>query len=170
MTITKKIKIAEQTLDTIREWIKAADQKVSIFLAFQGITLTLLIPNYLKSITARFQTNTMSYWNEFFIISATLLLALAICNALDAVLPRLGNNKKNMSLLYFGSIAAMSPQQYTADMKNLTEAKYLDELLSQIHINSKIAYSKHKKFWNSIIFFIIGMTFFVGTYISLKFL
>lgn len=169
MTLKSKISTAEQTLTTVHDWIKSADQKVNIFLAFQGIVLTLLIPNYLKSITSRFQTHTMSLWNGFFILGAIVLLSLAIYSALNAILPRLGN-KKIKSHLYFGAIAKIPLKQYISEMKNMCESDYLDELLSQIHLNSNIAFRKHKQFWNSIICFLVGMSFFVATYISLKFL
>lgn len=164
----ERIRRAENNLDRVQEWIKAVDQKINMFLALQGIILTLLIPNYLKTITARFQTQTISLWDALFIILATVCLGIAIFQSLVAVFPRLSN--KIGSLLYFGSIKNMTANSYRAAMENLTESVYLKDLHEQIFINSRIAARKHEHFQISIILFLIGIGFLIITYLSFKFL
>lgn len=157
----------ENILQGISDWIRAADQKVSILLALQGIILTLLIPDYLKTTTGRFQANTISVWNGILFFFATSSLVIAILIALIAIFPKLNNKVK--SHLYFGGIKNMSLEQYKDDMKHLTNGEYFDELCEQIHTNSGIASRKHKLFQKSIWFFIIGMILFVISNLSLKF-
>ena len=44
----------ETNLERVHDWIKSADQKVSIFLAFQGVVLTLLF------------SSIFSWWDKIF--------------------------------------------------------------------------------------------------------
>jgi hypothetical protein len=163
----ERIRRAERTLVLVNEWIRGADQKISIFLALQGITLTLLIPNYLKTITARFQTHTISIWSSGFVLLATLCFGLGIVEALIAFFPRVSNKAK--SHLYFGGIKNMKLAKYKDDMKHLSNEDYFNELCEQAHMNSGIAGTKYGHFQKAIIFFLIGMGLFIVSYISLKF-
>lgn len=162
----EKIRRAEKILDTIHGYVKGADQKISIFLALEGIILAILIPNYLKMVTARFQLHTMSLWNGLAIILATISLIYSIYEALNAIFPRLSNNK--VSHLYFGSIERMKLQEYKTEMRDLREDEYFNELCEQIQINSIIVFGKHKKTQRAILFFLIGMGLFIISYVLLK--
>lgn len=162
-----KVSQAEKTLDTIGEWIRGADQKVTIFLALQGIILALLIPNYLKTITVRFQTHTISVLNSLPILLAAVSLGVAVFESLNVILPRVSN--KTSSHLYFGGIKNMTLEKYKTEMRALTTEEYFDELCEQIHTNSKIAVGKYGRFQKAIIFFLIGMGLLIVSYIALKF-
>ena len=43
-----------KNLDRMADWIKAVDQKVSIFLAFQGIVLTGILPVIFKELISNY--------------------------------------------------------------------------------------------------------------------
>jgi len=166
MNINRKTEIAEKILASINGWISSADQKVSIFLALEGVIITLLIPNYLKSITDRFQTHTMQFWPGALIILTVLSLGYSIFRSLTVIFPRLTN--KACSHLYFGCIKNMDFNKFSRDMERMSENSYLKELYEQIHTNSKIANCKHEAFQHAIVAFIVGMLLCMVSYILLK--
>lgn len=161
---TEKLEI---TLQNINDWIKAGDQKVSVFLALQGIILSIIIPNYLNTITLRFQTHMISFWNGFFIVLASLALGYSVFESINAIFPRIGNKSK--SHLYFGNIRNIELKQYIKDMRKLSMGDYFDLLCEQIHVNSRIASNKHERFQRSIVFFLIGIFLLITSYLSFKF-
>lgn len=58
---------AEKNLVRVHEWTRAADQKISIFLAFQGVLLTLLFPMIFKSFQiSHFSKSTNFYSSQNF--------------------------------------------------------------------------------------------------------
>ena len=162
-----KIQISAENLKRVNEWIRGADQKISIFLAFEGVLITILIPNYSKTITARFTTHTISLLNEVLIVSAMLAFLVAVVSTLFAIFPRVSNKAK--SHLYFGSINTMGLTRYRDGIKNMTQEKYFEELSEQIYTNSDVAVKKYYWFQVAIIAFIIEISLLIGSYISLKF-
>ena len=48
-----------------------------------------------------------------------------------------------MSVFYFGSIANIGETKFKKQFKSLTEEEIIDELNSQVYINSQIAYQKY---------------------------
>ncbi len=169
MQTKQRIDLLEKNFATILAWILGLDQKVNILLALQGIILALLIPGYLTTIVARFKTpHAITFINAGIVIIAAFLLGYSIVKSISAIYPRLGKKKTNTSHLYFGAIATYKLSDYKHDMKSLTEDKYTDELLEQIHINSIIADKKHREFRDALRYFVIGMILFIVCYLSLK--
>ncbi len=158
----EKIRRQEKILDTVGEWIRSADQKVSVFLAFEGVLLTILIPNYSKTITDRFTTHVVSLLNGALIISAAIAFLIAVIGTLIAIFPRTSNKVK--SHLYFGSIKAMTVTKYKRDMEAMTKENYFEELCEQVHTNAGIAIKKYFYFQTAILTFIIGLIFLIGSY------
>ena len=100
----------ETSLQRIHEWIKAADQKVSIFLAFQGIVITMLffdVFSWVKSNILEF-----SYFDFFLFISSIVLVGYSIYKSASAIIPRLKNHEGKKSLTYFGDIAKLELQDF----------------------------------------------------------
>lgn len=162
----RKIDIAEKNLSRVHEWIRGIDQKVSVFLALQGVILTLLFPKILLAIIAIFKTSAISYWNSVFILWAILALGFGVFESLNAIFPRISN--KGKSHLYFGGIKNITLTKYTDDMKHFTDEDYFDELCEQVHKNSVIAVGKAEHFQKAIILFLLGIGLFTISYISLK--
>lgn len=142
----------EQTLDRINEWIRAADQKISIFLAFQGVFLALLAPEFIRwTITVLIASS----WSFFFMILTLVFLIAAIGKSIEALASRLRGEKE--SLIYFGDIAKFELQNYKEKLDNMTAINYRDQLIEQIHTVAKISLKKHKDFRVSIALFALGV-------------
>ena len=136
----------ENNLNRIHEWIRAADSKVSILLALEGIVITLLLSDGFTDYVKGIQYN---YWNTIMVIASLVLLFVSAYKAVLAIIPRLKRKKKKASLLYFGDVAQMDLKAYEKAMKEMSEDEYVEHLLEQTHISSAIATSKHKHFKDS---------------------
>ena len=152
----------EKNLERIHEWIKVADQKTSIFLAFQGVLLTLLFPMIFKW----FWKNNLDFarWEVVFLVAAGVLLFIGIGKSFCAIIPRIINNSKIKSLTFFGHIAEESLSSYRKRLEGATEESLLDDLISQTHVSAKISQTKHVKFRDSMISFAIGVSILIVIY------
>lgn len=151
----------ENNLNRIHEWIRAADQKVSIFLAFQGVVLTLLVPTVIQWFLKNF--NELSSYSILLSITATTLLSCGIYKSATAIIPRLNSKSKNKSLVFFGDIATFTPQDYQKAVNRMSDKDYSEALLEQIYISAKIAATKHSQFRDSVILFLMGVLFLITT-------
>lgn len=144
----------EDNLNRIHEWLRAADQKVGIFLAFQGVVISLLFPKMAKWICI----NLLIFsWLEIILtIFGLVLLSYGLTKSVVALIPRL---KKNLpkSIIYFGDIAEMRIDDFKEEISKLNGKRYEDELIKQIHICAIIAKKKHEQFRESIITFMSGL-------------
>ncbi len=163
----RKIDIAEKNLNRVHEWIRGIDQKVSIFLALQGVILTLLFTKILSAVVAIFTTTAVSFWDSLFILWAILALGFGVFESLLAIFPRINNNAK--SHLYFGGIKNLTLSEYKNGMKDITDEDYFEELCEQVHRNSVIAVAKAEHFQKAIIIFLLGIGLLIVSYISFKF-
>jgi hypothetical protein len=149
----------ENNLSVVHEWIKSADQKSSIWLAFQGVCLTIIISStdfekfvaYIKNI------------NCFDIIILVLVVILCfyslfktIFSILPTVSPTAKVNTGKESMIYFGSIIKHSLKKYKEQMAGYSDHDYQDDLLNQIYISSVIANKKLKLFSESVTIFILS--------------
>lgn len=75
------------------------------------------------------------------------------------------------SVLFFGKISdKASYQVFQNEVLNMTKEEYLNDLLSQIYINSKIANEKHVNYnkgikWTIIGFIALVVMFLIGIYL-----
>jgi hypothetical protein len=53
-------------------------------------------------------------------------------------------------LIYFGGIAKRKEQQYKKEIEDLTEEKYMEDLISQCYRNAEIAAKKYSLIQNSL--------------------
>lgn len=156
----------ELMLNRVHDWIKAADQKVSIFLAFQGVILTILFSNF----SSWEFTNllTLSYLEFVLLMLSVILFVFSISKSISAIIPRLNMNRLKKSLTYFGDIAQMDNNKYSVMLKTASNNIYRSDLIDQIHISSKICTYKHKEFSNAIITFILGIILLLVDWIVIK--
>jgi hypothetical protein len=141
----------ENNLIRVQDWIKSADQKVSIWLAFQGIFLTIII----QYIANKIKNVKYFDFNILLFLTSITLIGLSIYKAALVIVPRIKNGK-HKSILYFGDIGSISLNDYENIIKKYSEADFERDLISQIHISSKIAKRKHEEFRDSLILFIVG--------------
>jgi hypothetical protein len=157
----------EQSLQRVHEWIKAADQKASIFLGFQGVIISLLFSDifyWLKGNMSQF-----SFYDVLFLISGIVLVGYSLYKSVSAIIPRLKNHNGKKSLTYFGDIARLELEDFRKKIKSVSGADYENELIDQIHISSKIAVRKHYQFRDSVITFFAGMVLLAFIYLLFKF-
>ncbi len=146
----------EKNLERIHGWVTAADQKVSIFLAFQGIILTILFERIF--LWTKENLRDLQCRSIILLIFGIILITYSIYKSISAIIPRLTKDKKKKSITYFGDIAEYNLENFKKAVKETSEDEYENELIEQIHISSKIAKMKHSQFKDAILAFFCGMT------------
>ncbi|MEO8785332.1 MAG: Pycsar system effector family protein [Candidatus Saccharimonadales bacterium] len=131
----------ETSLNRVHEWIRAADQKASIFLALVLGGLALGGNEFLGYLSTIF--NDKPVWLATVLMLSTVILVWSITEALFIIKPSVANNAK--SFTYFGHISQISLSEYRTIVTEVSNIKYKDELIEQIHTSSKIARKKHEQ-------------------------
>jgi len=155
----------ENNLNRVHEWIRAADQKVSIFLAFQGVVITFLFPKLL-SWSPR-SLGSISWASILALLAGLIFLLYGLIKSVCALIPRLKKKTKGESFIYFGDIAEMNFGYFKKGLAKLDGKDYENELIKQIYISAKIAKTKHQQFGDSIISFLLGLAILGFVFISL---
>lgn len=127
------IERAEKNLERQLEWISRYDTRVS-FVA--GISIAMI--GFLTSIASEVIVWSFAIKLDF-ITSGILLFTSLICIYFGQY-PK--TNSGNPSLLYFGTIGTMDCDKFKKHFKALSNAGYLNDLLSQTHKNSVIITKK----------------------------
>lgn len=152
----------EKVLNRIHEWIRAADQKISIFLAFEGIIISILsIPtiNWIGKNYSNFNNT-----NLILLIVSLFLFIYGFIKTVIALGPVL-KNKNSRHFTYFGNIANFELKEYKSLLNKVSREDYKDELQEQIFISSKIANRKHIYFGDSLILFYLAIIFLILSYL-----
>ncbi len=157
----------ENILERIHEWTKSIDQKVSIFLAFQGIGLTLFFPEVFSWIK-RYGPN-FSYALSILFVVSVVLLGESIYKCIAVIIPRLKNQKGHKSITYFRDITEFKLEEYRKKLLGISEEEYKNELINQTHISAIIAKKKYEQFRDSIIFFSLGVGLLIVMFLIQKF-
>ncbi|MFA5131267.1 MAG: Pycsar system effector family protein [Patescibacteria group bacterium] len=145
----------ENNLSVIHEWIRSADQKSSIWLAFQGVCLTIIISStdfekfvsYIKNV---------SCFDIVILILVLILCFYSVLKTIFSILPTVKVSTGKESMIYFGSIAKNSLKKYKEKMIAYDDDDYKDDLLDQIYISSLIVNKKLKFFSESVSIFILS--------------
>lgn len=149
----------EKLLQTIHEWIRAADQKISIFLAFLGIIFTGAPQLYKSLFNNSFYVENYYVASFFIICSAIFFIPICFCLiwALKSKTTALREEKTKTnhkkSILFFNDIAVLDLNEFRNKINKFEN--YEQELENQIHANSKVCARKLRYFNLSITFFII---------------
>lgn len=129
-----RIRVAEESLSRQLQWVRAVEAKVSVLAAVAMGMLGLL--------ATRIPTDFES-WKAvalFAIIGAAGQIAcLTSCGL--ATFPRLKH--KNLSLLFFATIASLTEDECVTQFKSVDSDAYLNDLLKQVHRNAQIATAKY---------------------------
>lgn len=145
----------EKILDRTQEWIRAADQKISIFLAFEGIIIALIffpILSWVKQLILQFDylIFLLIYLSSFLLLYGLVKMIFVLSSILRI------KQKKGNSFTYFADIALSKFEDYKNRVNTLTKKDYKNELINQIFISSDIAYRKHTHFKDSLLLFFLG--------------
>lgn len=131
----------ETSLTRVQDWIKAADQKASIFLALVLGSLALGGIDFMQYLSQALRPEQL--WLIIVFVADGVILVWSIFKVLFIIKPSVANNAK--SFTYFGHIAQLSLKKYTRLISDVDGKKYRSELIEQIHTSSKIARKKHKQ-------------------------
>lgn len=147
--------ILEATLTRVQDWIKSADQKVSILFAVEGLFITLIFPSsvlWTKSILQ--EGHCLSLLTG---ISGVVVLLFSLYKVSVAITPRLHRKGDAKSLLYFGDISKRKLADFKEKIKKLTPEEYDEQLAEQVHTSSRIATSKHEHLRDSLLAFMLAL-------------
>jgi phosphoglycerol transferase MdoB-like AlkP superfamily enzyme len=129
MNIDSKISQAETNLQRKLEWVGRHDSKI-VFVT--GIIIAML--GLLTSASSKIDK--WSFWIYVVFGVTALFLFVSLFFVYRSQYPKTFSS--NSSLNYFGTIAELKFDEFKRRTKQATDDEYLDDLLCQIHINSKV--------------------------------
>lgn len=145
--INTKIQEAQTLLDMINGWISNIDTKISLALAFNSILIGIMCSN-ISGIDIVFNFIDDSIIKDIvdtvLVVIMLVLIIISIIQMLIAVIASVSNT--NNSLLFFGSIAKNDLNTYKSKFNTASEDDILNNLIEQIHTNSKICTKKVKRY------------------------
>lgn len=186
---TKEIDIKEHiekskiSLERVNDWINSFDTKAETGLALVGVLLTLIFTNgglsamyeLFKKVFPPKSFCTILYIT-FFVIAAGILL-YGLAHLIFVLVAKIDMSTfsevglETNSVLFFGSISKRPLyKDFYHDMTTQSKEDYLNDLISQIYINSKIAADKYLKYnrgikWTFIGFIAFILIFVMGIYL-----
>ena len=161
----------QHTYDTVNMWTNNCDQKAGILLAIIGVIITILVSSdFMKNLREYIFNPFIDYWtgnselafswsrfNVFFLLLISALMLIMSCHYLFKTINANIDYKKmyednpelaKTSYIFFGTISKMSYEDFKMDKVN-----YLEDLKSQIYVNSKIASNKFLNYNKSLYWF-----------------
>lgn len=153
---------AEQTFGQVISWINSVDTKASYALSLTSILTGFIliqgIPQAFSSIRDS-ESFSMALLGGVILVSLLYLSSYAaILLLVCAIVARTSANNINRSHLFFGHISKMDLGKYVQEFTDLTEEQYVNELLEQIHTNSKICMKKISFYQRGIYSLIIAIS------------
>ena len=170
------------TFDVVNLMVNNCDQKAGILLTVVGVAITILATSdFLKDLRTYIFTPFVKYWTEendlafswsrftvFFLLSIGVAMLILSCHYLFKAISanidykKLSNEYKGLvknSYIFFGTISKMSIDEFKKE-----DVDYIDDLKSQIYVNSIIANAKFQNynkglFWFKFLFLVSVMLF-----------
>jgi hypothetical protein len=149
MSDLDKLPPAERNLERLLSWIGRLDVKFSILL---GIETAML--GFLASVTP--SVKCIDLLHLILTIITFMLILISFSFIFFGMFPRLKGPDK--SLIYFGSISKISFDEYKTLFSDSSKQSYLDDLLEQCHINSRIIDTKFSKLKTSYILLLLSLS------------
>ena len=170
--IDYQIEITTQTLERNLGFISNCDNKASIVLTAVGVLLTIILTSEglasIKDILKKSlsQITFLNFIYMFVFFSSVIILLSGILFLISVLIARSGisetKGSKN-SLIFFGGINSFNKiTNYEKAIKKMDKKDLLDDLISQIYINSKIATKKYRRYNLGLKFTVIGFFLFIG--------
>ena len=163
--LNKKINEAKATLDRNIMFVSNCDSKTSIVLSATGVLLTIILTNDgIKTIfnIIKFCISQKSFCNIMFLLFFAISIALLFIGFYNLCMVLIARTKNTSeSRIFFSGIASFNDKNtYLQKFAAMTPEEYLDELVTEIYANAKIAVIKYKKYNTGFKFTIIGFTLF----------
>lgn len=154
----EKLENAKYILNNTKDWINNVDIKISILIAFMGAILGYILIdsniNFIEKVV-----NTINNNNVTFIkIIRGLLIVSLYSNTIFTIIKLICALKGKInikefkesgitlnSLVFYGSISKYTFEEFNNKINAQTEQSNINDILSQVYINSKIC---NKKFQN----------------------
>lgn len=134
MQTSDRIALLEKELDRLLQWVRAAESRLALVLPLATAMLGALAVSIPDALNWTVLSGIAASFSVFF-------LALSILFSALATFPRTTGPKG--SLVYFGGIEAMEPDQFKKAVSSLTDDRYIDDLSSQCHRNAQVAAKKY---------------------------
>lgn len=144
----------QSQLARTEDWVKNADTKIGVLLAFEGVFLLLLFRRFAAVV---FDVTTPTYLVVGY-ITVLVVVSWSILKALTGIIPRLKHGQGKGSLLYFYDVKATKLKDFKKRIKGLKQTQYEDELIGQIHAISVVVTRKMACFKDAVTLLIIGLT------------
>jgi hypothetical protein len=133
-------------LDRVQESIRAADQKAGFLLTILGVLLAFPTPSLLLPAGAQ-NAPALPLAAIVLAIFALAAYIVGLIWSFLVLFPRMDNISETHSLIYWGDVAGFKkPTNYIEQVKSRSESAYLEDLASQVYVNSDIAKRKHNNF------------------------
>lgn len=164
------IENANVTLERIIGFVNSCDNKASIFLGVYGVILTIIFTSPLFSnlsswiLSVSIQNNLVGV---ILLIAMIISLEFFIWGIYKFIVVLVANVKVSGkdSKIYFRDIAEnVNIEQYKAKLMSTDEKSILDDLISQIYINSCICSKKYKSYNEGIKIASVGFAIFIIIY------
>lgn len=143
---------ALQSLASIQSWITAMDSKASYAITFVGVLIGFMLGSEdrkfdITKFICRIKiviTKGPFNWSEFLFFVLCICSFISILCFLEVLVARIKNTKEPKSNFFFGTIGSRDFATFKRELLTASDAMILDDLLSQIHINSQICNKKAK--------------------------
>lgn len=158
-----------KNLERASLWVVNADTKASLILAFNGGLFAHLVTK-IPDAKALLLKQMLSPNSAILLAISSLFLLffiLSISNCFRTIRPSIDGFTP--SLFYFGTIQKLSLDVFKQRMKDLDEESIEDELISQTHIVSIVAYRKFTSVRRALNNLIMCLIFWVGVLFLLNF-
>lgn len=170
------------TLESVNSWVNNCDQKAGMLLAVIGVAITILFTgDFVKFIREYIFTPFIEFcegqgeylfsWGRFTVFSLLVFAVVFLIKACYYLFKAIGANinytkmyEENPGLvkksyIFFGTISSMRYEDFKKD-----EVDYIEDLKSQIYVNSKIATNKFQNYneglsWFKLLLLVVGMLF-----------
>ena len=169
--IEEQIEYALKIMDRTDSWINSCDNKLSVLLGIFGVVLTVCLTsdsiNKAYSFIKRILFDLSDVKSYVFVIGCfvTLFFYIKFFYHITNALVARGDSEKFMqnqictkSKLFFGSISERKYEEYKNDFLKDSCEDRLNDILSQVYINSSIAQIKHLHYNKSILWIALSMS------------
>jgi hypothetical protein len=158
-----------QIYTAINEWIRFADTKAGVALAFHAAAFAAGVPAIMAQRSYFFDRPYL----VFVVVATCILAGISVCFGVKCIMPRL-NVGEARSLIFFAHIAEAYPDPDSFAEHSLGHYQdaeaYQKQVLHQVWANARVAWSKHKDsafcLWFMVAEFVVASAGFLFAFIS----
>ena len=159
--IAEQIEVAKYLLNRVDGWINNCDNKVSIILGVSGVILTVIMTSegikkiiniIYKVIHYIYEYNHLAFLYFVTFMFSMMMILYGLIRFIMVIIARINERKYKQegliinSIVFYGTIARRKFKTFQEEYFNLSEKEVLNEILSQVYINSLIAEEKFKNY------------------------